>query len=96
MKIAYRAFITILIAFAFGMTVIGFVKHIPLVFFLSLACIFVALAFYIFKSAHYKCNIYALERRLRMARMDNTLKDTQIADLLLDLRSAKLSNKEDK
>ena len=54
MKIAYRAFITILIAFAFGMTVIGFVKHIPLVFFLSLACIFVAIAFYIFKSAHYQ------------------------------------------
>lgn len=96
MKIAYRAFITILIAFAFGMTVIGFVKHIPLVFFLSLACIFVAIAFYIFKSACYKYYICALERRLRMTRMDNTLKDTQITELLLDLRSAKLSNKEDK
>ena len=96
MKIAYRAFITIRIAFAFGMTVIGFVKHIPLVFVLSLTCIFVALVFYIFKSAHYKCNISALERRLRMARMDNTLKDSQIAELLLDLRSARLNNKEDK
>lgn len=96
MKIAYRAFITILIAFTFSMTVIGFVKHIPLVFFLSLACIFVAIAFYIFKSAHYKCNIYALERRLRMSRMDNKLKDIQITELLLDLRSARLSNKEDK
>lgn len=96
MKIAYRAFITILIAFAFGMTVIGFIKHIPLVFFLSLACIFIALTFYIFKSAHYKCNIYALEKRLRMARMDNKLKDSQIADLLLDLRSTRLNNKEDK
>lgn len=96
MKIAYRAFITILIVFAFSMTVIGFVKHIPLVFFLSLACIFVAIAFYIFKSAHYKCNIYALERRLRMARMDNKLKDIQITELLLDLKSARLNNKEDK
>lgn len=54
MKIAYRAFITILIAFAFAMTIIGFVKHIPLVFFLSLACIFVAIAYYIYKSAYYK------------------------------------------
>lgn len=96
MKIAYRAFITILIAFTFGMTVIGFVKHIPLVFFLSLVCIFVAIAFYIFKSAHYKCNIRALEKRLRMARMDNTLKDSQITELLLDLRFARLNNKEDK
>lgn len=96
MKIAYRAFITILIVFAFSMTVIGFIKHIPLVFFLSLACIFVALAFYIFKSAHYKRNIYALERRWRMARMDNALKDSQIANLLLDLRFTRLNNKEDK
>lgn len=96
MKIAYRAFITILIAFAFSMTVIGFVKHIPLVFFLSLACIFIAIAFYIFKSVRYKCNIYALAKRLRMARMDNALKDSQIADLLLDLRFTRLNNKEDK
>ena len=62
MKIAYRAFITILIAFAFGMTIIGFVKHIPLVFFLSLACIFVALAFYIFKSVYYQAR-YEWENR---------------------------------
>lgn len=96
MKIAYRAFVTILIAFAFSMTVIGFVKYIPLVFFLSLACVFVALAFYIFKSAHYKCHIRALEKRLRMARIDNKLKDIQIADLLLDLRFTRLNNKEDK
>ncbi len=54
MKIAYRAFITTLIAFAFIMTVIGFVKHIPLVFFLSLACIFVAVVYYIYKGAYYK------------------------------------------
>lgn len=96
MKIAYRAFITILIAFAFAMTVIGFVKHIPLVFFLSLACVFVAIAYYIFKSACFKHNIYELEARLRMTRMDNKLKDSQIIDLLFDLRSAKLNNKEDK
>lgn len=96
MEIAHRAFITILIAFAFGMTIIGFVKHMPLVFFLSLACIFVALAFYIFKSAYYKCNIYALERRLRMARMDNALKDPRFANLRLDLRFTRLNNKEDK
>ena len=96
MKLAYRAFITILITFAFAMTVIGFVKHIPLVFFLSLACVFVALVFYIFKSARYKCHIRALEKRLRMARMDNKLKDIQIADLLLDLRFTRLNNKEDK
>ena len=30
-----------------------------------------------------------------MVRMDNTLKDSQIAELLLDLRSARLNNKED-
>lgn len=72
MKIAYRAFITILIAFAFGMTVIGFVKHIPLVFFLSLACIFVAISFYIFKSAHYKLRYEHESRRAEQLLEENS------------------------
>lgn len=91
MKIAYRAFITILIAFAFGMTVIGFVKHIPLVFFLGLACIFVAVAYYIYKSAYYQVRCEWKNRRVdRLTEeISNTCK--KIWEL-----EQKLNNKEEK
>lgn len=90
MKIAYRAFITILIAFAFSMTVIGFVKYIPLVFFLSLACIFVAIAFYIFKSVHYQVRYEWENKREKQLLEENSNARDKIWEL-----EQKLYDKED-
>lgn len=87
MKIAYRAFITILIAFAFSMTVIGFVKHIPLVFFLSLVCIVAALVYYIYKGVFYQAR-FENEARERSILIDiNGHNYDKIEELKKKLRS---------